>query len=111
LAGLEQLAGPDAQGNRSAWEEWLQELKVWRTQVHEAMSYSDERYAHRPWTQRNFVSPQMHPFDLAFYTQGKGYTVDEWLDGVLQRYGGIDSLLLWVTYAPPYPLPLRCATS
>jgi len=108
LAGLEQLAGPDAQGNRSAWEEWLQELKVWRTQVHEAMSYSDERYAHRPWTQRNFVSPQMHPFDLAFYTKGKGYTVDEWLDGLLQRYGGIDSLLLWVTYAIPPP-PSPCA--
>jgi len=34
LGGLEQLAGPDVQGDHSAWEEWLQELKTWRTQVH-----------------------------------------------------------------------------
>ncbi len=97
LGGLEQLAGPEVQGNHSAWEEWLQELKTWRTQVHESMSYSDQRFALHPWTQRNFVSPQMHPFDAAFYTQGKGYTPEAWLDGLLQRYGGIDSLLLWVT--------------
>jgi hypothetical protein len=97
LAGLEQLAGPDVQGNYSVWEEWLQELKIWRTQVRESMSYSDERYALHPWTQRNFVSPQMHPFDAAFYTQGAGYTPEAWLHGLLQRYGGVDSVLLWVT--------------
>ena len=106
LGGLEQLAGPDAQGNRSAWQLWLQQLKVWRTQVHEAMSYSDSHYAHRNWTQRNLVSPQMHAFDAGFYTVGKGYTPEAWLDGLLQRYGGIDSLLLWVTCAaPPSPQP------
>jgi hypothetical protein len=97
IAGLEQLAGPDEHGNHSAWDEWLHELKIWRTQVHESMSYSDQRFALHPWTQRNFVSPQMHPFDAAFYTQGKGYTPEAWLDGLLQRYGGVDSLLLWVT--------------
>ncbi len=101
LAGLEQLAGPGVQGNYSAWEAWLHELKIWRTQVREAMSYSDERFALHPWTQRNFVSPQMHPFDAAFYTRDKGYTLEAWLGGLLQRYGGVDSLLLWVTSAPP----------
>jgi hypothetical protein len=61
------------------------------------MGYSDERYALFPWTQRNFISPQMHAFDAAFYTQQDGYTPEAWLDGLLQRYGGVDSLLLWVT--------------
>lgn len=41
LAGLETLAGPDAQGNRGAWEEWLRELKTWRVEVRELMGYSD----------------------------------------------------------------------
>ena len=96
-AGLETLAGPDVQGNRSAWEQWLRELATWRVQVRESMSYSDERYALHPWTQRNIVAPQMHAFDGAFYTRAKGYTPEAWLDGLLQRYGGVDSLLLWVT--------------
>ncbi len=97
LAGLEQLAGPDVQGDRGRWEDWLQELKTWRAQVRQSMGYSDERYSLFPWTQRNFVSPQMHAFDAAFYTQRHGYTPEAWLDGLLQRYGGVDSLLLWVT--------------
>jgi hypothetical protein len=69
LAGLEQLAGPDVQGDRSRWEMWLQELKTWRSQVHQLMEYSDARYALFPWTQRNLVAPQMHPFDQKFFTQ------------------------------------------
>ena len=32
--------------------------------------------------------------------QRDGYTPEAWLDSMLQRYGGVDSLLLWVTCAP-----------
>ena len=97
LFQLEQLAGPEVQGNFSAWQDWLRDLGEYRKQVLRAISYSDERYARNSWTQMNFVSPQMHPFDLAFYTPGQGFTPEAWLDGITQRYGGVDSLLLWVT--------------
>ena len=97
LYQLEQLAGPEKQGNLSAWMHWLQDLDDYRTRVHRAISYSDEHYARNPWTQMNFISPQMHPFDLAFYNPSKGYTPESWLDGVTQLYGGVDSVLLWVT--------------
>jgi hypothetical protein len=90
--------------------EWLQEMDVYRARVLRAVSYSDQLYAQFLWTQTNFVSPQMHPFELASYSPGKGYTPEAWLDGVTQRYGGVDSVLLWVTCAappPPPPLPSR----
>jgi len=35
--------------------------------------------------------------ELAAKLTAKGYTPEAWLDGLLQRYGGVDSLLLWVT--------------
>jgi hypothetical protein len=103
LFQLEQLAGPDVHGNMSFWREWLQELDLYRTRVHQSISYSNKLYARVPWTQNNFVSPQMHPFELSFYNPDHGFTPETWLDGVTQRYGGIDSVLLWVTYAPPPP--------
>ena len=50
------------------------------------------------WTQTNFVSPQMHPYDRTFYDPAVGYTVDKYLADVEERYGGVDSILLWPTY-------------
>ena len=46
-----------------------------------------------------YVQPQMHPFDRFFYDRAShSYTVDRWLDDVQERYGGIDSVLVWPTY-------------
>lgn len=50
------------------------------------------------WTQTNYVSPQMHPYDRTFYDPAVGYTVDKYLADVKERYGGVDSILLWPTY-------------
>lgn len=53
------------------------------------------------WTQTAFVQPQMHPYDRYFYneTQGK-YTVGRYLQDLTDRYGGVDTILMW----PSYPL-------
>lgn len=51
------------------------------------------------WAQRSFVQPQMMAHDRFFYDPVKGhYTVDRYLDDLAERYGGIDSVLVWPTY-------------
>eukprot|EP00937_MAST-01D_sp_MAST-1D-sp2_P003880 g3880.t1 len=46
----------------------------------------------------------MHPFDLLFYNRSRtgagSYTTNRYLDDLDERYGGIDSMLIW----PSYPL-------
>ena len=50
------------------------------------------------WTQTSYIQPQSHTFDRFFYDDNLGqYTVSKWLKD-LDRYGGIDSVLLWPTY-------------
>jgi formylglycine-generating enzyme required for sulfatase activity len=51
------------------------------------------------WTQTNFVSTQMHPYDRYFYDPvQQEYTPDKYVKDVVARYGGLDSLLLWPSY-------------
>jgi iron(II)-dependent oxidoreductase len=51
------------------------------------------------WTQSNFIQPQMMVEDRYFYDPVAGkYTVDRYLDDVVKRYGGIDSVLVWPVY-------------
>ena len=65
------------------------------------MGYDDAKYR-RPelqWAQRNFVHTQMMVEDRYFYDPVAGrYTVDRYLDDLEQRYGGIDSVLIWYVY-------------
>ena len=51
------------------------------------------------WTQSSFIQPQMMVEDRYFYDAQAGhYTVDKYLDDLDQRYGGIDSVLIWPVY-------------
>ena len=41
----------------------------------------------------------MHPYDRYFFDPiADNYTVQRWLDDVEERYGGVDSILMWPTY-------------
>lgn len=49
--------------------------------------------------QSGYVEPQVHPFDRFFYNRSShSYTVERFLDDLNDRYGGVDSILLWPTY-------------
>jgi formylglycine-generating enzyme required for sulfatase activity len=51
------------------------------------------------WTERNFISPQAMLQDRYFFdSDTQQYTPDRWVDYVEARYGGVDSVLLWITY-------------
>ncbi len=80
---------------------WLEEMKVWRTEHLIRMGYDDAEYR-RPelaWSRKNFVHVQMMVEDRYFYDPVKRrYTVDRYLADLEQRFGGIDSVLIWYVY-------------
>jgi formylglycine-generating enzyme required for sulfatase activity len=80
---------------------WLKDVLHWRAERRIRIGYDGSRYelpALR-WTQSSFIQPQMMVEDRYFYDPVAGkYTVDRYLDDLVQRYGGIDSVLIWPTY-------------
>jgi formylglycine-generating enzyme required for sulfatase activity len=94
----ETLPGPTDPGKRDAWRK---EMLDWRSAERTRINYDGREYS-RPelqWTQRSFIQPQTMVEDRYFYDPVAGrYTVDRYLDDVQERYGGIDSILLWPVY-------------
>lgn len=82
-------------------EAWLRDLRLWRHEHLIRMGYNDAQYC-RPeliWSQRNFVHTQMMVEERYFFDpETSSYTVDRYLDDLEQRYGGIDSVLIWYVY-------------
>lgn len=85
----------------STADDWIAELIDWRREHLTRIGYDDANYR-RPelqWAQRNFVHAQMMVEDRYFYDPVAGkYTVDRYLDDLEQRFGGIDSVLIWFVY-------------
>ena len=83
------------------YKAWLDDITHWRMEARIRAGYTPEQYE-RPelkWTQSSFIQPQMMVEDRYFYDPGAGrYTVDKYLDDLVQRYGGIDSVLVWPVY-------------
>jgi formylglycine-generating enzyme required for sulfatase activity len=80
---------------------WLSDIKHWRVEHLLRMGYEGSQYARKElqWTQSSFVQPQMMVHDRFFYDpSAQQYTVDRYLNDLLERYGGIDSVLIWPTY-------------
>ena len=91
--------------NRSSHASWLSSLRRWRdetrAQIGLSAGESGEVYGFPSlaWTQTSIVQPQVHTWDLMLWNESSGrYTVDRYLDNAMQRYGGMDSVLLWPTY-------------
>jgi gamma-glutamyl hercynylcysteine S-oxide synthase len=88
----------DANARAAAWR---RDFREWRHEHLIRIGYSGANYD-RPefaWARRNYVHAQMMVEDRYFYDVGTGrYTVDRYLDDLIARYGGIDSVLLWYVY-------------
>lgn len=82
-------------------EAWRRDFREWRQEHLTRMGYSGANYE-RPefrWAQRNFVHTQMMVEDRYFYDPVAGqYTVDRYLDDLIARFGGVDSVLIWYVY-------------
>jgi gamma-glutamyl hercynylcysteine S-oxide synthase len=85
----------------SEFEAWLADIRAWRAERLVRIGYNDSEYR-RPefqWTQRNFIAPQVMVEDRYLYDPAAGrYTVDRYLKDLVDRYGGIDSVLIWPVY-------------
>lgn len=86
--------------DRSA-DDWVTELRDWRREHLVRVGYDDAQYR-RPellWTQRNFVHVQTMVEDRFLYDPERGeWTVERYLDDLTERFGGVDSVLLWFVY-------------
>ena len=82
-------------------EAWRHGMKIWRTEHLIRMGYDDAQYRRKEllWSQRNYVHVQMMVEDRYFYDPVAGkFTVDRYLDDLEERFGGVDSVLLWYIY-------------
>ncbi len=82
-------------------QSWRDALTVWKREHLVRLGYNDLQYqrADLSWSQRNFVQAQMMVEDRYFYDPvQRCYTVDRYLDDLEQRYGGLDSVLIWFIY-------------
>lgn len=82
-------------------EEWLKDITHWRSERRIRIGYDGSRYENPAlqWSQSSFMQPQMMVQERYFYDPIAGkYTVDRYLDDLDNRYGGIDSVLIWPTY-------------
>jgi len=82
-------------------ERWLSDIGHLRMELRIRNGYDPARYeqSETRWAQTSFIQPQMMVQDRYFYDpQARRYTVDRYLDDLEQRYGGIDSVLVWSTY-------------
>jgi formylglycine-generating enzyme required for sulfatase activity len=81
--------------------EFMDVINHWREVRRIYIGYDGSRYdipALR-WAQSSFIQPQTMVEDRYLYNPIEGrYTVERYLADVEQRYGGIDSILLWPTY-------------
>jgi len=83
------------------WRAWLDDIKAWRAQRRLYIGYSDERYKNPKtlWASHSFIQTQVGVEDRYLYDVNTGkYTVDRYLDDLVARYGGIDSVLVWPFY-------------
>jgi gamma-glutamyl hercynylcysteine S-oxide synthase len=92
------LAGPASPADRAAW---LAGIKAWRKERLTRLRYDGSQYE-RPelaWTQRVVSQYQMLIWERTFYDPEKRvYTVDRFLDGIGERIGPIDAVLIWHVY-------------
>ena len=97
--GGEQINPPKSTSTKDA-ATWLADLRSYKKSCRAELAFNGSIYdvAALKWTQTTYMQPQMHLFDRYFYDEvHHNYTVDRWLSD-LDRYGGIDSVLLWGMY-------------
>lgn len=93
-----QIPGP---AKSADWQAWLEDLRHWRRERLNRIGFDDSNYR-RPalaWTQRNLVCSQMMIEERDFFDREKSaYTVDRYLDRLVNEFGGTDSVLVWDTF-------------
>ncbi|GMH92158.1 hypothetical protein TrVE_jg8931 [Triparma verrucosa] len=99
----DQLLPPPYEGQNHS--EYISSLRLFRESCLRASGYTESKgdglYS-RPelkWTQDAYMQPQSHMYDrFLFDPVEQKFTPERFLEDLNERYGGIDSVLLWPTY-------------
>ena len=96
----ETIGGPSIPNNQTSYQEWRQLLDEYRTATLSALNYNDTYYTlpQSQYIRHNFMQPQQMIHDITLYSRESGYTVHKYMSDIIQRYGGINSILLWHSY-------------
>jgi len=81
------------------YNNYLDQLKAYKSSARSQSGFNGDQYLQVNWTATNIVHAQVHPYDRYIYDRDSHeYTVKKYVDYTRQRYGGVDSILLWPTY-------------
>ena len=83
------------------FETWHDQFMIWVEEAsshgHVNLSVYDNKML--SWARTSFVQPQLMLHDRFLYDrESNQWTVNKYLNDVMERYGGIDSVLLWQGY-------------
>ena len=82
------------------WENWRDDIKLWKDSVLKAINFSDIYYT-KPeyqWASKTFSTFFLMANDLHLYDKNWNYNIKDCLDKYESNYGGVDIVLLWATY-------------
>ena len=82
---------------QSTFDGWWSNCQILRDQIRDLnIFYNVEEVE---WARTSFIQPQLMIHDRFLYDKDRGeWTVKKYLEDVRERYGGIDSVLLWTSY-------------
>ncbi|CAG2160489.1 unnamed protein product [Oppiella nova] len=98
VVSFEVIEGPNT---TQEFDCWLKAMHEFRQSERTRINYTDANYklAELQWAQSSVLQPQMMAHDRDFYDYTTHeYTVDKYANRLKQRYGGIDSVLIWPNY-------------
>mmetsp|Transcript_25629 Transcript_25629/g.59059 ORF Transcript_25629/g.59059 Transcript_25629/m.59059 type:complete len:719 (-) Transcript_25629:225-2381(-) len=94
----EQIEGPQSPAEQP---QWLADIRGQRRSTLQQIGFKGGVFniPEVVWTQTSYIQVQMHPYDRFFYNlKERRFTVDKYLRDVGERYGGLDSMLVWASY-------------
>ena len=86
-----QTSGPQSSAEQPSW---FQNLQQDRNKTIATIGFKGGVFdtPELLWTQQAWIQPQMHPYDRFFYDyDSHTYTVDRYLDDLINRYGSVAS--------------------
>ena len=95
---LQQINGPNDVNETAIWQK---QIEHWRKIEKTKLDYKDTFYNNDEiqWVRDNFIQTQMMAQERSFYDPIKNvYTVDKYIKEITERYGGLNSILIWPTY-------------
>ena len=90
-----------APNNPAEWDDFVNDLHLWREQTRKSVSYNDSLYS-RPefdWVSSAYNCYFLMMYDEAFYDyENNSYKVEEFLESGEEQFGGYDIVVLWHAY-------------